>query len=98
MGLSIDPKHVKRYGQIASLLVRHGRADLVRRAKLEGTLEGGLPDTPEATDSDEALRERAASLADDLERLGPTYIKLGQLLSTRVDLLPPEYLSALSRL
>ncbi len=37
-------------------------------------------------------------LPRDLERLGPTFVKLGQLLSTRADLLPPEYLKALSRL
>jgi ubiquinone biosynthesis protein len=98
MGLSIDPKHVKRYGQIASLLVRHGRADLVRQANLEGTLDGGLPEEPRAGQVDEKLEQRGEALADDLERLGPTYIKLGQLLSTRVDLLPPEYLTALARL
>jgi ubiquinone biosynthesis protein len=98
MGLSIDPKHVKRYGQIAALLVRHGRADLVRQAKLEGTLDGGLPEAPQGARMDEDMEERAGALAEDLERLGPTYIKLGQLLSTRVDLLPPEYLAALARL
>ena len=40
----------------------------------------------------------ADALARDLESLGPTFVKLGQLLSTRVDLLPPAYLEALSRL
>jgi len=42
--------------------------------------------------------ERAEALTDDLERLGPTFVKLGQLLSTRIDLLPPAYIDALSRL
>lgn len=37
-------------------------------------------------------------LAHDLEQLGPTFVKLGQLLSTRPDLVPPEFLPALSRL
>src|SRR5262249_39253056 len=36
--------------------------------------------------------------ADDLESLGPTFIKLGQILSTRGDLLPPAYVEALARL
>src|SRR5690606_36245759 len=40
----------------------------------------------------------AAELADDLERLGPTYVKLGQLLSTRADLLPLAYVEAPERL
>ena len=116
MGLSIDPKHVKRYGQIASLLVRHGRRDIVERAGLQDALEGQPTDALRAaaaepserdadSDSDRAasgeqarLEQRAETLANDLERLGPTYIKLGQLLSTRVDLLPPEYTTALTRL
>ena len=42
--------------------------------------------------------EDATGLADDLEKLGPTFVKIGQLLSTRSDLLPPAYLEALSRL
>ncbi len=37
-------------------------------------------------------------LADDLEKLGPTLIKLGQLLSTRSDLLPAAYMEGLARL
>jgi len=40
----------------------------------------------------------AEQLATDLEKLGPTFVKLGQLLSTRPDLLPEPYLKALSRL
>jgi ubiquinone biosynthesis protein len=98
MGLSIDPKHVKRYGQIAALLVRHGRSDLVRRASLEGTLEGGIPDADDALVGTAEQTRRAETLAEDLERLGPTYVKLGQLLSSRVDLFPEPYLHALSRL
>lgn len=37
-------------------------------------------------------------MPDDLEKLGPTYVKLGQFLSTRADFLPPDYLEALTRL
>jgi predicted unusual protein kinase regulating ubiquinone biosynthesis (AarF/ABC1/UbiB family) len=37
-------------------------------------------------------------LPQDLERLGPTFVKLGQLLSSRTDLLPPRYVKALTRL
>ena len=45
-----------------------------------------------------ATEDDARKLVDDLESMGPTFIKLGQLLSTRADLLPPVYLDALSRL
>ena len=47
---------------------------------------------------DEASTEDAHALASELESMGPTFVKLGQLLSTRADLLPPVYLEALSRL
>jgi predicted unusual protein kinase regulating ubiquinone biosynthesis (AarF/ABC1/UbiB family) len=48
--------------------------------------------------SDEPLRERAKRLRAALEELGPTFAKLGQVLSTRPDLLPPEVIEELSTL
>src|SRR5919108_367195 len=47
---------------------------------------------------DGSLRERAASLRSALEELGPTFAKLGQILSTRPDLLPPEFVAELEKL
>jgi ubiquinone biosynthesis protein len=90
MALTIRPRHLARYRQIAGLLVRHGRGDLVRSAGIDDV----LGDETETAGDPEA----AARLADDLERMGPTFIKLGQLLSSRVDLLAPAYIEALSRL
>ena len=89
MKLRIDPAHATRYRQIALLLVRHGRGDLVRSAGIDSGLDDMSPDG----DPDAAER-----LADDLEEMGPAFIKLGQLMSSRVDLLSPVYVEALSRL
>ncbi len=89
MGLSMQPKHLARYRDIARLLIRYGRSDLVRDLDVDG-LQDDDRDTP--------LCEDATQLAHDLEKLGPTFIKLGQLLSTRVDLLPAPYTDALARL
>jgi ubiquinone biosynthesis protein len=92
--ISLRPQHVRRYGELARLLRKYGRSDLVREAGLPSELDDG--DDGAAGEQD--VPAEATELAADLERLGPTYIKLGQLLSTRGDLLPPPYLEALSRL
>ena len=91
MSISLKPQHLKRYHQIAWLLAKYGRSDLVKDVGLEETLtaEERLPPKQLA---------KADELATDLEKLGPTFVKLGQLLSTRAELLPRAYLDALSRL
>src|ERR671932_1642200 len=55
----------------------------------------GLRETRGGADD---LTVRAARLRDALEELGPTYAKLGQILSTRPDLLPPEFIAELATL
>jgi len=52
----------------------------------------------EARGVEGSLRERAHRLRDALEELGPTFAKLGQILSTRPDLLPPEFVEELATL
>jgi ubiquinone biosynthesis protein len=74
-----------RYKDIAWFVAKYGRADFVTNA-LNGEETG--PADPSA----------AEAFAKDLESLGPTFVKLGQILSTRADLLPPAYLDALARL
>lgn len=75
------------------MLVRYGLAELAMRLGLEGRLRFGRKTHPGVA----ALSE-PARLVRAFEELGPTFIKLGQLLSTRPDLLPPDYLKALSNL
>lgn len=91
MVVSLRPERLKRYKDVAMLLIKYGRSDLISAAGLEGSI---LPDEIAA----ETETAPAEELAKDLERLGPTFIKLGQLLSTRADLLPGPYLDALARL
>ncbi|MDQ3897607.1 MAG: AarF/UbiB family protein [Actinomycetota bacterium] len=89
MSISLSIRHTPRYKDIARLLVKYGRSDLVQ--------EAGLDDVADFSDAGD-VPPKAEELADDLERMGPTYIKLAQVLSTRADLIPPPYARALSRL
>jgi ubiquinone biosynthesis protein len=80
---------LSRYRELARFVARYARADFVRQAAL---------DPAAALERRPASATEAEQFARDLETLGPTFIKLGQLLSTRADLLPPPYLEALARL
>ena len=91
MALSLQAEHLKRYKAIARLLLKYGRSDLATHAELSELL-------PEERSPDAASAADAGDIAADLERLGPTFIKLGQLLSTRPDIVPPAYADALARL
>ena len=85
------PGHtVKRRLEIGRLLLKYGRADLVQ---IVGMDEAALRE-----DIEEELSADPQQLAADLERMGPAFIKGGQLLSTRPDLLAQPYIDALTRL
>ena len=89
---------LSRINQIAGVLVRHGLGDMVRRLGLADML---------ARAGHILRREHAADLARlpppvqlrlALQELGPTFVKLGQVLAGRADLLGPEWTEELSRL
>ncbi|MEE7558668.1 2-polyprenylphenol 6-hydroxylase, partial [Xanthomonas sp. Kuri4-2] len=87
-----------RLQEIASVLIRYGFGDVVRRIGLADVLEraGRLLHWHNAEGRlrmSAAMRVRRA-----LEDLGPTFVKFGQVLATRVDLLPPDWIEELSEL
>ena len=95
--------HLKRYRQIASLLWKYGRTDLAQQMSAEEGFGIDEPPSSEGQQSTDATKSAAGQaspeqLADDLEAMGPTYVKLGQVLAGRPDLLPDAYLKALARL
>src|SRR5437588_444982 len=89
---SLKPHHLKRYKDIAMLFMKYSSADFAKEFEVEGSPEVAT------LQADQTVSHLPEELADDLEKMGPTYIKLGQLLSSRADLLPPAYLKALARL
>ncbi len=91
MSLSLKPQRLKRYRDIAGLILKYSRKKLLQYQRFDQLMD------------DERLKVQVADgvpeqLTQDLENLGPTFIKLGQMLSTRADLMSPPYLEALARL
>jgi ubiquinone biosynthesis protein len=87
-------KNVQRLRQIISVFARHGFTDFVNRMDLSKFLPGKLGEFAES----QADRSTPERLRLAFEELGPTFVKLGQLLSTRSDLLPESFIEEFTRL
>lgn len=89
---------IKRLNELVSILFKHGFSDLVRRLNLAAPLEHfskllRYPTPREYFQLSPAVRFRMA-----LEEMGPTFVKLGQILATRVDLIEPDWIQELEKL
>lgn len=82
-------RNAQRYVRVLEVLARHGFADFAEQIGLGGLIEKGreiLGGAPGPSEVPRPVRVRTV-----LEELGPTYVKLGQILSTRPDLIPAEW-------
>jgi ubiquinone biosynthesis protein len=91
-------RDLPRLHEIASVLIRYGWGDLVRILGIGGVLERAgrvlhWQSTSEIAQLDAAVRIRRA-----LEELGPTFVKLGQVLATRVDLFPSHWIAEFEKM
>jgi predicted unusual protein kinase regulating ubiquinone biosynthesis (AarF/ABC1/UbiB family) len=89
MTLSLKPSRLRRYASIGRLLWKYSRSDIFQTSAFA---------SPDDTSPASNHHARPEDLADDLEAMGPTFVKLGQILSSRPDLIPAPYVKALSRL
>ncbi len=91
-------RHLNRYRQILAILFKYGFEDLLERLRIDQYIEAGLQAiSKKRTDRVEKLT-RPQRLRMAFEELGPTYIKLGQVLSTRPDLVPVDFVRELAKL
>ena len=92
----LAPRYLPRLVSTVGLLTRYGLMDFARgqsMLKLQGAALD-LDDQPH----DEAAAAKGRAFKDRLVELGPAYVKLGQILSTRPDLIPPAYIAELEHL
>ena len=91
-------RHLNRYHRILRVLFKYGFNDLIDRLHIDQYLESGLQMINRKPREQIARLSRPERLRLVFEELGPTFIKLGQLLSTRPDLIPADFLDELSKL
>jgi ubiquinone biosynthesis protein len=91
-------RHLTRYRQILAVFFRYGFGDLVDLLKIDQYIEIGLQMISRHRRERLERMTRAERVRLAMEELGPTYIKLGQVLSTRPDLIPVDFIKELSKL
>jgi ubiquinone biosynthesis protein len=84
------PRNLGRLSEIAQVAVRHGFGYVFRRNRLDYLIPGR-----NGEDVDAPASERGRRLREMLDELGPTFVKFGQLLSMRPDVLPPDIIAEL---
>ncbi|MFV8839067.1 ABC1 kinase family protein [Salinimicrobium soli] len=89
--MSFLPENLVRYQKFLSFMLKYWNSDLLHETALNAIEQ-------EKSEKISQFDQTPEELVEDLKKMGPTYVKLGQLLSTRPDLLPDDYLQALSSL
>ena len=86
-------QQLNNYAKFFSFILKYYNSDVVK-----STANSVLNEIEKTEISEDEYNQKPEELVEDLKKMGPTYVKLGQLLSTRPDLLPENYLQALANL
>ena len=93
LGKIIALQQLNNYAKFFSFILKYYNSDVVK-----STANSVLNEIEKTETSEDEYNQKPEELVEDLKKMGPTYVKLGQLLSTRPDLLPENYLQALANL
>jgi ubiquinone biosynthesis protein len=91
-------RELPRLHEIASVFIRHGLGDFVQRIGIAGVLERAGQILHRSPVADQVTLDPAQRMRMALEELGPTFVKLGQVMATRVDLFPPRWIAEFEKL
>ncbi|MCK5232148.1 MAG: AarF/ABC1/UbiB kinase family protein, partial [Desulfobulbaceae bacterium] len=91
-------RHLNRYRQILAVLIKYGFGELVDTLKIDQYFEIGLQILSRKPRDRVEQFSRAERVRMALEELGPAFVKLGQILSTRPDLIPGDFIHEFSKL
>src|SRR5438093_7375343 len=90
----LKTRNIGAYRDLLMLFTKYGRKDF----RLSLDPQDLLAEESEPTEIEPDVAARAQAFARKLKEMGPTYVKFGQVLSTRPDIVPPEYIAALESL
>jgi ubiquinone biosynthesis protein len=91
-------RDLRRLNELSGILLKYGFADMIRRLGLSGSFEQAGKLMRQSVDRDMLHMQPGERLRHALEEMGPTFVKLGQILATRVDLFPMEWIEEFEKL
>ncbi len=91
-------RELPRLHEIASVFIRHGLGEFVQRIGIAGVLERAGAILQRSPVAEAVTLEPAQRMRMALEELGPSFVKLGQVMATRVDLFPPRWIAEFEKL
>jgi len=92
-------RHLLRYQQILGVILKYGFENIIHAMHIDRYIESGLQLTPFVTRHEKVEKlSKSQRIRMALEELGPTFIKMGQVLSSRPDLIPVDLLNEFAKL